>query len=288
MKQNKTFRSLLSVFLTLVMLFQVALPIFAAGVDSETASGFTNFLGDNASTEYAGRIWTDRSVHSSDVVFHTFGGGTATVKINEGRDDEEFLISYSALSTTHSVVGKTQSPVDVVFIIDVSGSMKDSMGSDSNQKRIAVAAQSLNKSIDTILGLNDYTRVGVVAFSENAVEFLPLGRYEKGSRNGISNYFSVNFSGRTAPGRHKSNDLLFSETTRVSNFLPPFSVKENTVSRITGQQKFCPSEIGKHVVFHKTVHRKLIRAKQVIRIKKILLHVSEHGEIVIYFLSECL
>jgi len=197
MKQNKTFRSLLSVFLTLVMLFQVALPIFAAGVDSETASGFTNFLGDNASTEYAGRIWTDRSVHSSDVVFHTFGGGTATVKINEGRDDEEFLISYSALSTTHSVVGKTQSPVDVVFIIDVSGSMKDSMGSDSNQKRIAVAAQSLNKSIDTILGLNDYTRVGVVAFSENAVEFLPLGRYEKGSRNGISNYFSVNFSGDT-------------------------------------------------------------------------------------------
>ena len=97
--------------------------------DLDTASKYSESLGDNASTEYAGRIWTDKSVYTGDVTFDVFGGGTSTIKLNENRNGEDFLIAYSALATSDSVSGSTQAPVDVVLIIDISGSMSNK---DSN------------------------------------------------------------------------------------------------------------------------------------------------------------
>lgn len=156
-------------------------PAVSVVVDADTSKTYEddNFLGHEYSTEFAGRIWTDKTV-------------TAAA-------DNNFTIKYSALATSKAVTGQTNAPVDVVFVIDTSGSMLDPMSSTDNTRRIVATVAALNDSIDAVMEMNDYTRVAVVAFSNQSSVILPLGRYEKGTRttgNGpnattITNYFSA-------------------------------------------------------------------------------------------------
>ena len=189
-------KQMLSIFLCVAMLLNI-LPLTSlialaaegdeykggAGTkisDLDTSTKYSESLGDNASTEYAGRIWTDKSVYTGDATFSVFGGGTSTIKLNENKTGEDFLIAYSALATTESVSGQTQAPVDVVLIIDISGSMSNSDSNmDNGKSRIYNTVQATNNAIDELMKLNPYTRVAVVAFSSNAQVLLPLDRYTK-------------------------------------------------------------------------------------------------------------
>ena len=180
--KTKINRSIFALLLTLALVFQMASPImaFAAVSDRDTSTKYTESLGDNASTEYAGRVWTDKSVFSGDVTFDTYGGGTVTVKLNENSSDEEFLVAYSALATSESISGQSQAPVDVVLILDVSGSMSNGDSNmDNGKSRIYNAVQAANAAIEELMALNGNTRVAVVAFSSTAQVLLPLDRYEK-------------------------------------------------------------------------------------------------------------
>jgi len=196
MRKIKTGRSILTVILTLVMIFETLMPSFmtfaaggyvykgGAGIkvsDLDTSTKYSESLGDNASTEYAGRIWTDKSVYTDDASFATFGGGTSVIKLNAGGNlGEDFLVAYSALATSESVSGQTQAPVDVVLIIDISGSMSnDDSNMDNGKSRIYNTVEATNNAIDALMALNPYTRVAVVAFSSNAQVLLPLDRYTK-------------------------------------------------------------------------------------------------------------
>lgn len=146
-------------------------------VDLDTSLKYSESLGDNTSTEFSGRIWTDKSVYSDSVTFATFGGGTSSITKN---DDEDFLIAYSALGTSKAVSGETHAPVDVVFIIDISGSMSNSSSRmDNGLSRIANTGTAVNASIDKLMTMNDYTRVAVVVFSNEATTLLPLDHYAK-------------------------------------------------------------------------------------------------------------
>ena len=148
--------------------------------DLDTSAKYSESLGDNASTEYAGRIWTDKSVYTDDITFDVFGGGTSTIKLNENKNGEDFLIAYSALATSESISGSTQAPADVVLIIDISGSMSNiDSNMDNGKSRIYNTVQATNNAIDELMKLNPYTRVAVVAFSSNAQVLLPLDRYSK-------------------------------------------------------------------------------------------------------------
>lgn len=88
--------------------------------DLNTTTKYSESLGDNASTEYAGRIWTDKSVFEEDAVFTGYSGSSQTIE----KGDADFLISLSALATSQSISGQAQTPLDVVFVIDMSGSMR--------------------------------------------------------------------------------------------------------------------------------------------------------------------
>ncbi len=189
--------------------------------DLDTSTKYSESLGDNASTEYAGRIWSDKSVYTDDATFDIFGGGTSTITLNEKNNGEDFLIAYSALATSESVSGSTQAPVDVVFIIDTSGSMQYAMGTQDNTRRIVNTVKALNESIETLMNLNSNTRVAVVAFARDAEILLPLGRYEKGeyttgygsNQQTIIDYFSVsNNSVRVHVYPENSNRMI--EDTR--------------------------------------------------------------------------
>ena len=88
--------------------------------DRDTSSKYSDSLGDNVSTEYSGRVWTDRSVYTNDVTFDTYGGGQETIVLNAGGNlGEDFLVTYSALASSISVTGQSHSPVDVVLILDI-------------------------------------------------------------------------------------------------------------------------------------------------------------------------
>lgn len=147
--------------------------------DYGTETKFTESLGDNASTEYSGRIWTDKSVYSDSVTFDLYtdpGQAQKTATVSKD-DDSDFLVAFSALGTTQSVSGQTQAPVDVVFVIDMSGSMRqNSMG---NQTRMARTIAALNDAVETLLEGNENTRIGVVAFSGEAQVFFATGSLYK-------------------------------------------------------------------------------------------------------------
>ncbi|MBR4073495.1 MAG: VWA domain-containing protein, partial [Clostridia bacterium] len=201
-------------------------------VDLDTSTKYSLSLGDNASTEYAGRIWTDKSVYNTDVVFNTYGGGTSTVKLNDDKNGEDFLVAYSTLATAQAVSGETQAPIDVVFVIDISGSMSnDESSMDNGYSRIYNTVQAVNASITKLMNLNKYTRIGVVAFSNQYQVLLPLGRYSKVdnedyftlSKRTAAEYIGQGYNRRlesiylyTNAVRENGEDELIEKTTQVS------------------------------------------------------------------------
>ena len=93
------------------------------------------------STKNVGRIWTDKSVSTGDVTLSNKVGASAkesaTIKKNS---ESDFLVGLSALSSTAKIMGQTTVPLDIVLVLDVSGSMNDGSGSyqevyDLNQRQ---------------------------------------------------------------------------------------------------------------------------------------------------------
>lgn len=142
--------------------------------DLNTTTKYSESLGDNASTEYAGRIWTDKSVFEEDAVFTGYSGSSQTIE----KGDADFLISLSALATSQSISGQAQTPLDVVFVIDMSGSMRQN-SMDNGKTRMANTIAALNSSVEALLATSPQTRVGVVAFSGEAYTLLELDHYTK-------------------------------------------------------------------------------------------------------------
>lgn len=160
--------------------------------DDDTRGTYKNYLNDettgNLTTEFSGRVWADKTVTTDD---QTFSGDVGpNVKVT---NDSDFLVTYSALATTQSITGEAQSPVDVVFVVDFSGSMI-SNAMDDNESRLANLLDALNSSIKTLMEANEYNRVAVVCYSGKPDEsvsaskvLLPLNHYSSSQT-----YFSIN------------------------------------------------------------------------------------------------
>ena len=77
------------------------------------------------STKNVGRIWTDKSVSTGDVTLSNKDEESAKI---EKKDGSDFLVGLSALSSTAKIMGQTTVPLDIVLVLDVSGSMDDYSG----------------------------------------------------------------------------------------------------------------------------------------------------------------
>ena len=144
--------------------------------DGNTTGSYEQNLGDNSSTRYAGRVWTDKTVYKDDATF-TGDSGNVTVK-----NDSDFLVAYSALATTQNVTGKSSVPVDVVFVIDNSNSMDDPIEDrewweGQAPSRLESTVDAVNASIATIMESHPDSRVAVVLYGSNARTLMPLGHY---------------------------------------------------------------------------------------------------------------
>ena len=176
----------MTVFVIVVIMILIAAMFFPSTVsaagktsDGNTTGSYAQNLGDNSSTRYAGRVWTDKTVYTEDA---TFPGDVGNVTV---KNDSDFLVAYSALATSESVTGKSQVPVDVVFVIDNSGSMDYEYGLGFSTTSLEQTVGAVNQSIETIMESNPNSRVAVVAYdgaqgnTPAAQVLLPLDHYTK-------------------------------------------------------------------------------------------------------------
>lgn len=162
--------------LRLLLLFAIFLTLapvsaFAATVaDPSSASTWRNWGLEN-STENVGRIWTDKTVSDGNIDL-TGAGGTMTIE----KGDSDFLTSLSAISSTSNLTMTSSTPLDIVLVLDASGSMKENMGWSGTTKMDALKAAA-NAFVDEIAkaneGIDDPTmqhRVSVVKFASDSTD----------------------------------------------------------------------------------------------------------------------
>jgi pilin isopeptide linkage protein len=158
---SKYTRGLLAVILAVVLVLPAAafamLPEANArsstGMDGPTMSGkvvvdpdtsgrweiwAAGHNGNKVTTQNVGRIWTDKTVKKAGE--------------NEASD---FVTTLSAMSSTSNSTVTVTTPLDIVMVLDASGSMDDEMGSGDRTKRIDALKSAANSFIDTIAKQNE-------------------------------------------------------------------------------------------------------------------------------------
>ena len=144
-----------------------------------TYTGEDGALGGEKSTRYSGRVWTDKTVTTTEQTFTNPNdpqdGTTVTVD-----NDSDFLVTYSALATTTRYV--EDHPTDTVFVLDFSESMVQAMDGQYilgqgrekdytriSETRMALMLQALDSAIAALSGDNSSNRVGIVVFYGNNI-----------------------------------------------------------------------------------------------------------------------
>lgn len=152
---------------------------------TNASKDYEDALGSPSSTRFNGRVWADKTVYTGDATVESSstseGEDTKTIEIG----DDDFLISYSLLAATTVVEGQSLVPLDVVFVIDLSNSMKGD--------KIQQTVEALNQSVHTLMTGNPDTRIGVVTYNDEAYVLLPLDHYTKISET--EDYFSLSETG---------------------------------------------------------------------------------------------
>ena len=154
---SKYTRGLLAVILAVVLVLPAAafamLPEANArsstGMDGPTVSGkivdpdttgrwqyWASGGEQDLTTRYVGRIWTDKTV--------------------EPAQDEwsDFVTTLSTMSSTSDTTSLVTKPLDIVMVLDASGSMDNDMGDSDSTKRIDALKAAASSFIDTIAEQN--------------------------------------------------------------------------------------------------------------------------------------
>ena len=156
--------------------------------DPSSASTWRNWGLEN-STENVGRIWTDKTVSDGDIVLTGAGG---TMKIEKG--DSDFLTALSAISSTSNLTTTSTTPLDIVLVLDASGSMEDGMS--GGVKKIDALKAAANAFVDEIAKANEgiddpdmQHRVSIVKFASDSTERIGNDSFRDG-------YYRYNYSQR--------------------------------------------------------------------------------------------
>ena len=141
-------------------------------VDPDTTDNWTYWAaGSDGSgkitTQNVGRIWTDKTV--------------------EAGEESDFVTTLSAISSTSNTTTTVPKPLDIVLVLDASGSMNDPMSSSDRTKRIDALKTAANSFIDKIAEENAKIsdeskrhKVAIVKFSGNKTEQVGNGTYREG------------------------------------------------------------------------------------------------------------
>lgn len=193
---GKYTRGLLAVILAVVLVLPAAafamLPEANArsstGMDGPTVSGPTvvdpdttgrweiwaaGHSGNKVTTQKVGRIWTDKTVEATGE--------------NEVSD---FVTTLSAMSSTSNSTVTVTTPLDIVLVLDASGSMNDPMGGGDSTKRIDALKSAAKSFIDTIAkqnegieGVDRQHKVAIVKFAGDETDKVGNDKYRSGGHS---------------------------------------------------------------------------------------------------------
>lgn len=193
---GKYTRGLLAVILAVVLVLPAAafamLPEANArsstGMDGPTVSGPTvvdpdttgrweiwaaGHSGNKVTTQNVGRIWTDKTVEATGE--------------NEVSD---FVTTLSAMSSTSNSTVTVTTPLDIVLVLDASGSMNDPMGGGDSTKRIDALKSAAKSFIDTIAkqnegieGVDRQHKVAIVKFAGDETDKVGNDKYRSGGHS---------------------------------------------------------------------------------------------------------
>lgn len=131
----------------------------------------------HVSTQNIGRIWTDKTVRVAD------------------DEKSDFLTTLSVMSSTSDTTTAEVKPLDIVLVLDASGSMDDAMGGSDSTKRITALKSAAGDFIDTIAKQNEglsaekQHKVAIVKFAGNKSNNVGNGTYR--SDGYVHNYSQV-------------------------------------------------------------------------------------------------
>jgi len=124
--------------------------------------------------------------------------------------DKTFSVTLSALAQDYELSenDRVKVPLDVVFVLDVSGSMLVNTISGTSMTRMEAVVNATNQAMKTIMDDNEENRVGVVFFSSGGNKILELDHYTANSDNKYLTFYNPsgsNYEVWTAEGLKNSN-----------------------------------------------------------------------------------
>lgn len=142
----KTWKRALALVLALVMaLSLVALPSFAAGEEDSAGNG-------SPRVEYAGESGKNN-------------GGLVMTKTVRQTSESEFLLTLEAYATGETRTETKDIPMDIVLVLDVSGSMSKRINGYGSQSKINALKDAVNGFIDKVAEKSPNSSIAVVKFA---------------------------------------------------------------------------------------------------------------------------
>ena len=138
-------------------------------------AGQTDF---EAQKEDSGKVLSDKSVIYGADDYNAFNNYT----------DGMFSVTLSTLAQTYALkTEEVQVPLDVLFILDMSGSMTETDRGQQNN-RATILVESVNNAMDNIMSMNPENRACAVGYNSGAKELMQLGRYTPDSSGNYLEY----------------------------------------------------------------------------------------------------
>lgn len=252
MKSTKRFKAALAAVLMLALSPLFGGAAFAEGSSATTYSGNKTAVTDPSTiwdwqgliendTSSVGRIWTDKTV-SSDALSEN----NITVGKANGAD---FLTALTALSSTSNLSDTATTPLDIVLVLDASGSMDSAMGSGDDTKRIDALKSAANSFIDEIAKQNATVKdaakqhqVAVVKFAGKKTDKVGNDTYRDGG-------YSYNYSQVMKTLAPCTNDTKGAFSSQVNAIKPAGATNAAAGLELAKGQASGRSEAKKIVIF---------------------------------------
>lgn len=177
-EKMKTWKRALALVLALVMaLSLVALPSFAEGEGDSAGNG-------SPRVEYAGESGKNN-------------GGLVMTKTVRQTSESEFLLTLEAYATGETRTETKDIPMDIVLVLDVSGSMDGPINGSGSQYKIDVLKSAVNGFIDKVAEKSPNSSIAVVKFASDKEYDVGNGYNESGYNYSqiVQNLTAVNEAG---------------------------------------------------------------------------------------------
>ncbi len=209
-------------------------PAATTTVDPDTRDRWKRWAaggGDESrlSTQNVGRIWTDKTVEAAG-----------------DEDQSNFLTTLSVMSSTSNTTVTQSMPLDIVLVLDVSGSMDDPMGSTDSTKRVDALKTAAGSFIDTIAKQNEglsaekQHQVAIIKFAGDENNEVGNGKYRDGgytyNYTQVMKRLSVCNSGSSSSFKDTVNKIDPSGSTRADNGMKLAQLELKTYGRANAKK----------------------------------------------------